>query len=115
MAKNHLDDTDDTDDAECGHYFGHPIYLENKKDDGGIYSYWRYNDTNELIKESPDRECNHCGKYQTEEGHDPCIANLPGVEQACCGHGKSGGYLVFGGWRDGTALRFDCLTNVKDK
>lgn len=43
--------------------------------------------------------CNFCDRPPTAEGHDPCIANLPGVEYACCGHGEtgplSGAYLVF--------------------
>lgn len=29
--------------------------------------------------------CPHCG--QARMGHDPCISNLPGVVNACCGHG----------------------------
>lgn len=28
-------------------------------------------------------------------GHDPCIANLPGVAYACCGHGAEPGYIHF--------------------
>jgi hypothetical protein len=31
--------------------------------------------------------CRICGKYPTRKGHDPCLANLPGVYNACCGHG----------------------------
>ena len=31
--------------------------------------------------------CSHCQRPQTKAGHDPCIANLPGVNFACCGHG----------------------------
>lgn len=31
--------------------------------------------------------CVTCGRCPTEEGHDACIANLPGVLFACCGHG----------------------------
>lgn len=33
--------------------------------------------------------CKKCGRYVTEEGHDYCMANLPGVMNACCGHGGS--------------------------
>ena len=33
---------------------------------------------------------------KTSEGHDPCISNLPGVKNACCGHGlKKGAYIHF--------------------
>jgi len=41
--------------------------------------------------------CKKCGaKGPTVKGHDPCIANLPGVEHACCGHGVPGfAYVMF--------------------
>jgi hypothetical protein len=32
---------------------------------------------------------------RTPEGHDPCIARLPGVRYACCGHGVREGYIQF--------------------
>lgn len=31
--------------------------------------------------------CGHCGKVNTPEGHDGCLGTLPGVMNACCGHG----------------------------
>ena len=34
--------------------------------------------------------CLHCDQTRTAERHDPCIANLPGVMHACCGHGQRG-------------------------
>lgn len=43
----------------------------------------------------PTRRCPACDQPQTPEGHDPCIANLPGVKFACCGHGTKHGYIVF--------------------
>jgi hypothetical protein len=36
--------------------------------------------------------------------HDPCIANLPGVLFACCGHGVGRGYVAF---ENGITIRFD--------
>jgi hypothetical protein len=42
-----------------------------------------------------DGKCVRCGKERTPEGHDPCIANLPGVRNACCGHGIGPGYISF--------------------
>jgi len=30
-----------------------------------------------------------------ENKHDPCIKNLPGVMNACCGHGVEDGYIQF--------------------
>ena len=41
---------------------------------------------------------------RTPEGHDPCIANLPGVVFACCGHGVKEGYVCF---ESGTIIRGD--------
>ena len=51
-----------------------------------------------------DGECALCHQCKTEEGHDPCIANLPGVMYACCGHGTGDGYIKF---VDGRTIRFD--------
>lgn len=49
--------------------------------------------------------CVACGAAgPTSEGHDPCIANLPGVDFACCGHGKQPGYIAFA---NGTVIRGD--------
>ncbi len=46
-------------------------------------------------------KCARCGLTRTPEGHDPCIANLPGVVGACCGHGVAGAYLEL---ENGTVL-----------
>ena len=43
-----------------------------------------------------DGRCRARGRGRTELGHDPCIANLPGVRFACCGHGCEPPYLVEG-------------------
>jgi hypothetical protein len=40
--------------------------------------------------------CLACGMFRTAELHDPCIANLPGVLFACCGHGCRPPYVD--GW-----------------
>ena len=48
------------------------------------------------------RACPRCKKFPTEEGHDPCLSNLPGVVGACCGHGVQQGYIRF---EDGTYIR----------
>ena len=31
--------------------------------------------------------CGNCGEMPTMENHDMCLGNLPGVMNACCGHG----------------------------
>ena len=58
---------------------------------------WRYVDNDALVSETQnERPCGHCGKPTPESGHDPCIANLPGVVNACCGHGYPGdAFVVF--------------------
>jgi len=56
--------------------------------------------------------CIVCKRHRTPEGHDPCIADLPGVEFGCCGHGIKDGYVKF---EDGTVLRgmFDGMPGAK--
>jgi len=57
---------------------GHDIfYLKNE---------WFYTDTKEPT-EGNERSCGHCGKHRTIDGHDDCLGTLPGVKNACCGHG----------------------------
>jgi hypothetical protein len=74
---------------------GHAI-----KECGGI---WRYVDTGIRVSEQPARPCGHCGEPNTPEGHDPCLGTLPGVINACCGHGCEGdAYVQFA---DGSTLR----------
>jgi hypothetical protein len=74
--------------------FGHEIYLELESD--VINKDWRYVDNNCLIEEdTTPRRCPKCGQLPTKDGHDPCIANLPGVAYACCGHGVEEGYVKF--------------------
>ena len=42
------------------------------------------------------RACVACGLKRTEAyGPDPCLGYLPGVRNACCGHGVQYGYIQF--------------------
>jgi hypothetical protein len=41
-----------------------------------------------------DKPCGICHLPFTPEGHDPCIGTLPGVMNACCGHGRTGDAYV---------------------
>lgn len=55
-------------------------------------------------------KCVKCGLRATEEGHDPCIANLPDVKYACCGHGvvgKYGAQYAYIMYENGSVIRFD--------
>lgn len=53
-----------------------------------VDGHWRYVDTGEKTAENP-RPCGHCGEGRTPEGHDKCLGTLPGVMNACCGHGET--------------------------
>jgi len=48
-------------------------------------------------------KCRLCKEPRTDKGHDPCLADLPGVLFACCGHGTEHGYIKF---EDGRSLDF---------
>lgn len=73
------------------HLLGHKIIYKNEK--------WVYEDGTTTDKV---RSCTLCDKQQTSEGHDRCIQNLPGVGDACCGHGAHEGYIIF---NDGRSIR----------
>jgi len=49
---------------------------------------WAYSDTGESVSSQPARACGRCGGAVTSEGHDACLGTLPGVMNACCGHGR---------------------------
>lgn len=67
---------------------------------GGAY---RYKDTLEKVSDNPSRECGSCGLANTKEGHDGCLGELPGIMNACCGHGNlKGAYVQF---LDGFCIR----------
>ena len=60
---------------------------------------WVYADNGESAKAS--RPCVRCGREHAKDQNedwrhdDTCIANLPGVVAACCGHGVEGGYRMY--------------------
>lgn len=35
-----------------------------------------------------ERTCGYCGSDHTDDGHDGCLGELPGIMNACCGHGR---------------------------
>jgi hypothetical protein len=85
----------------CRSYaFGHPCTALISGDRVGPY---HYNDTGEEVPRGRSlRRCPKCGDGETKDGHDPCIAKLPGVEFACCGHGVERAYVKF---YDGEVVR----------
>lgn len=73
---------------------GHKIISRNLTDD------WFYEDDRTPTIDN-ERPCGHCGKENTPEDHDHCVANLKGVKNACCGHGiDEEAYIQF--WDDTT-------------
>lgn len=63
------------------HLRGYPIYRDGDA--------WRYLDTGAPTAGTwRDRTCGCCGEATKADGHDPCIRALPGVSNACCGHGE---------------------------
>ena len=40
------------------------------------------------VRDEPDRACGFCRLPNTAAGHDGCLGTLPGVMNACCGHGQ---------------------------
>ena len=58
---------------------------------------WLFKDTNELVSEKhKEVACGYCNANNTEDDHDGCIGRLPGVINACCGHGiENDSYIQF--------------------
>lgn len=65
---------------------------------------WRFTNTGESTVDTwESRPCGHCGRDNTSEGYDACLGTLPGVMNACCGHGEvKGAYVHFD---DGSCIR----------
>jgi hypothetical protein len=48
---------------------------------------WIYEDTKAPVSEDKDRPCGNCCRPNLQTGHDACLGTLPGLMNACCGHG----------------------------
>ena len=89
------------DKVEMAHWYGRcrklclePIEDDCRDRDGEAWAAWT-EAWDAARNDEPPRSCVKCGKRATRKGHDPCIANLPGVNHACCGHGTKEAYVVF--------------------
>lgn len=60
--------------------------------------YWA--DTKQPITQV--RVCPRCREGRTSDMYDWCLGKLPGVVEACCGHGEEEGYIKF---RNGVIIR----------
>lgn len=68
---------------------GHDIHRDDQGDE------WFYAD-GQPVRDNPNRPCGYCGLPNTAEGHDGCLGTLPGVMNACCGHGSDNeAYIQF--------------------
>lgn len=57
--------------------------------------YWVWSDNEEPIKDNP-RPCKKCRIMIADGEADPCLGVLPGVVNACCGHGvREQAYVMF--------------------
>lgn len=71
-----------------------PAYTRSRGNDIPRFAAFEYLDPEAaaLYDELKSKPCGYCGEQLDPsvgwwEAHDPCIANLPGVRAACCGHG----------------------------
>ena len=71
---------------------GQPTYVSGKDLNNGLIL---HRDSKGCFINEKKLKCCMCNKQATDTGHDPCIANLPGVASACCGHGETKGYIEF--------------------
>ena len=62
-------------------YRGHEIEVRNET--------WVYCNNNISVESIKNIPCGNCGQPITKEGHDACLGELPGLMNACCGHGNS--------------------------
>ena len=49
---------------------------------------WVYTEDGVVVQADPNRRCGHCGLDNRADEHDPCLGQLEGVVNACCGHGR---------------------------
>ncbi len=77
--------------AARSHHRGHKMFFDETT------QLWRYEDDDTAVKDNwKNRTCGNCGQHVTKDGHDPCIGTLPGVINACCGHGDTAdAYVIF--------------------
>lgn len=61
-------------------WHGHAIVIH--------HGFWCFADTLERTDSLVTRACGFCGTCPTVDGHDACVGTLPGVQNACCGHGE---------------------------
>lgn len=83
-----------------GYFRGHPVHWDESAQG------WRYEDGGRAGFGEEVRPCAACGLTFQGSNHgepDPCLGDLPGVDNACCGHGvRDEAYVRF---TNGVVLR----------
>jgi hypothetical protein len=58
-----------------------------------------------VFRKNGSAKCTACKRIRRREGDpDPCLGKVPGVVNACCGHGVGEGYMIF---ENGMAISFE--------
>lgn len=90
---------------------GHEIYYDPKLEvwkyveDDSLVNKVELNFNNEYSDEL-DKRCPRCKMINKFDAPDYCLGYLPGVSNACCGHGENEGYISF---TNGITVRFKDL------
>ena len=66
---------------------GHPVKWNEDRN--------RFEYEDGIAMDAHERPCTKCDMLAGDDGHDPCLGKLPGVKDACCGHGTGLGYIIF--------------------
>lgn len=75
--------------SRLGRGHGHDIECD-------AFGRWHFSDDGTPFSRENERPCPRCGgDPKAHEGCDPCLGRLPGVRNACCGHGVEDGYIQF--------------------
>ena len=82
---------------------GHPVVF--------VGGFWQYEDTGIHVAPKA-RTCKKCGEFNDDD-FDSCLGKLPGVNNACCGHGIQGNsYIQF---TNGITVRGFSVDNSKSE
>jgi hypothetical protein len=85
---------------------GHDIYFDGEA--------WRFCDNNDPLPGwgGPFRPCANCSEMMNDHEADHCLGALPGVDNACCGHGmREDSYVRF---TNGVVLKGFYIDHIRD-
>jgi hypothetical protein len=85
---------------------GHDIYFDGKA--------WRFCDSNDPLPGWGGifRPCANCSEMMNDHEADHCLGVLPGVDNACCGHGRrEDAYIRF---KNGVVVKGFYIDRIRD-